>query len=60
EKQYGLEVLKAGEISAHPLNALELFPGGRTKFERTFLDQGQPCYEVIVKKPVLIDPSIFT
>jgi tRNA (guanine-N7-)-methyltransferase len=51
EKQYGLEVVKVGEISPHPVNGLELFPEGRTKFERTFLGKGQPCYELIVRKP---------
>ncbi|MFM8269045.1 MAG: tRNA (guanine(46)-N(7))-methyltransferase TrmB [Pseudomonadota bacterium] len=49
-QKYGLEVLRHGEISPHPLNALELFPKGRTKFEQSFLAQGQPCYELIVKK----------
>jgi tRNA G46 methylase TrmB len=49
-QKYGLEVLKFGEISPHPLNALELFPQGRTKFEQTFLAQKQPCYELIVRK----------
>lgn len=50
KEKYGLEVLKFGEVSPHPLNALELFPGGRTKFERSFLAAGQPCYELIVRK----------
>ncbi|NBV51034.1 hypothetical protein EBR78_07435 [bacterium] len=48
-QRYGLEVIKYGEISPHPLNALELFPEGRTKFERSFLASGQPCYELIVR-----------
>jgi len=50
KERYGLEVLKFGEVSSHPLNALEHFPEGRTKFERTFLSSGQPCYELIVRK----------
>jgi len=49
-KQYGLKVIKFGEVSAHPLNGLEFFPEGRSKFERTFLSQGQPCFELILQK----------
>lgn len=50
KERYGLEVLKFGEVSSHPLNALDYFPGGRTKFERSFLASGQPCHELIVRK----------
>jgi tRNA G46 methylase TrmB len=45
-------VLKYGAVSPHPLNGLELFPGGRTKFERSFLSDGQPCYELILEKQI--------
>jgi tRNA G46 methylase TrmB len=51
ESRYGLEVLAHGAISPNPYNDLEAFPGGRTKFERTFLEGGQPCYELVVRKP---------
>ena len=50
EKRLGLEVLKFGRISPHPVNGLDLFPEGRTKFEKTFLENGQPCFELIVKQ----------
>lgn len=50
KERFGLEVLKFGEVSAHPLNSLSFFPEGRTKFERSFLSSGQPCYELIVRK----------
>lgn len=48
--QYDLEVMKFGEVSPHPLNSVDLFPGGRTKFERSFLSSGQPCYELLLRK----------
>lgn len=49
-KKYGLNIIKFGEISPHPLNALEFFPNGRSKFEQTFLAENQPCYELIAQK----------
>lgn len=51
ETVYGLRVLVHGPIAPNPYNGLEYFPDGRTKFERTFLSQGQPCYELIVSRP---------
>ncbi len=51
EKSYGLKVLAFGEITPNAYNDLDKFEGGRTKFERTFLKSGQPCYELIVSKP---------
>lgn len=50
ESLYPLKTLVHGEIAPNPFNGLELFPNGRTKFERTFLAQGQPCYELISQK----------
>jgi tRNA (guanine-N7-)-methyltransferase len=47
ETFHNLETLVHGEIAVNPYNGLEHFPGGRTKFERTFLASGQPCYELI-------------
>ncbi|NBT57990.1 hypothetical protein EBT16_04315 [bacterium] len=49
-KKYGLKVIQYGEISPHPLNGLEFFPKGRTKFEQSFLTEKQPCYELILQK----------
>lgn len=48
--QYDLEVIKFGEVSPHPLNSVDLFPEGRTKFERSFLASRQPCYELLLRK----------
>jgi len=50
ESRYGMKVQVHGEISPNSYNDLGNFPGGRTKFERTFLGQGLPCYEVVVEK----------
>jgi len=50
ESHFEMNPLVHGEISPNPYNDLELFPGGRTKFEASFLGSGQPCYELIVKK----------
>lgn len=52
QKKSELKILKYGPISPHELNALHLFPEGRTKFERTFLSVGQPCYELILEKRI--------
>lgn len=49
EQKLGLKVLVHGEVSPNPYNEMEAYPQGRTKFERTFLAQGQPCYEVILQ-----------
>jgi tRNA G46 methylase TrmB len=49
-EKYGLHTLSYGEIRANPYNDLDKFPCGRSKFEHTFLANGQPCYEVIVTK----------
>lgn len=51
EKHHGMTVHAHGPIAPNPYNALDLFPGGRTKFERTFLASGQPCYELAVETP---------
>jgi release factor glutamine methyltransferase len=51
EHNFGFEILAHGAIAPNPHNALELFPEGRTKFERTFLGQGLPCFEVICRRP---------
>lgn len=52
EKAYGMQTLAVGQVTPNPYNDLENFPGGRTKFERNFLSQGQPCYELVVAKPL--------
>ena len=49
-KFYGLSPLVVGQVEPNAYNDLGNFPGGRTKFERSFLSQGQPCYELIVQK----------
>ena len=49
-KFYGLTPLAFGPVEPNAYNDLGSFPGGRTKFERSFLSQGQPCYELIVQK----------
>ncbi|MBI1859371.1 MAG: hypothetical protein HYR96_00440 [Deltaproteobacteria bacterium] len=48
--QYNLKGLAWGQITPNPYNHLDQFPQGRTKFEFTFLQSGQPCYELIVTK----------
>jgi len=48
--QFNLEVVKFGEVSPHPVNSVDLFPEGRTKFERSFLSSKQPCYELLLRK----------
>ncbi len=49
ENVYGLQVLVHGEVSPNPYNDLERFSGGRSKFERSFLESGQPCYELVAR-----------
>ena len=49
-EKYGLTPLAHGELAPNPYNDLDRFPGGRTKFESSFLTQGQPCYELVVRK----------
>lgn len=51
ESRYGLKILTHAEITPNAYNDLGNFPGGRTKFERTFLAAGNQCYEVVVEKP---------
>lgn len=46
ENHYQLKILSHGPILSLP----EPFTHGRTKFEKTFLQKGQPCYELIVQK----------
>lgn len=48
---YGFEQLVHGPVKPNAYNHLEDFPVGRTKFETHFLSTGQPCYELIVRKP---------
>jgi tRNA G46 methylase TrmB len=50
ESRYQMKVLVHGEITPNPYNDLASFPGGRTKFERSFLASGLPCFEVVVEK----------
>ena len=50
EQRHPLHTLKVGTISPNEWNGLEPFPTGRTKFERTFLGQGQPCYELVSRR----------
>lgn len=50
KEKYAFDVLSYGEVSPNPHNYLEFFPGGRTKFERSYLELGHPVYEVIVQK----------
>lgn len=51
EERLKLETLAYGPIAPNEWNGLLPFPEGRTKFERTFLAQGQPCYELICRRP---------
>lgn len=50
EKYHPLKTLAHGQISPNPYNELEKFEGGRTKFERSFLKNHQPCFELISMK----------
>ncbi len=50
KEHYKLEILAHGEIAPNPYNDFDLFPTGRTKFERDFLGRGLPCFELIVTK----------
>ncbi len=47
--QFSLQSLAHGPISPNPYNGLAEFPEGRTKFEKTFLQDTKPCYELISK-----------
>jgi len=49
---YDLETLVHGLLAPNPFNGFRL-TRGRTKFENQFLREGQPCYELVVKKPSL-------
>jgi tRNA (guanine-N7-)-methyltransferase len=51
EDVYGLEILAHGPIAPNPWNELGPTPTGRSKFERTFLAAGLPCYEVVARVP---------
>ncbi|MBI4403892.1 MAG: hypothetical protein HY537_07020 [Deltaproteobacteria bacterium] len=51
-KRYRLRTLSYGELTLNAYNDLEHFPQGRTKFEQTFLSNHQPCYELILEKPI--------
>lgn len=50
DKRFGMETLAHGPLSMNSYNALDIFPEGRTKFERTFRAEGQNCYELICRK----------
>lgn len=50
ESHYKMECLVHGEIAPNEYNGLSQFPNGRTKFERTFLEENHPCFELIVRK----------
>jgi tRNA G46 methylase TrmB len=50
ERFYQLRTLHCAALTPNPYNELDKFPGGRSKFERSFLAQGLPCYELIVQK----------
>lgn len=56
ERHHGMKVHEHGPIEPNPYNSLDLFPGGRTKFERTFLAAGQPCYELVAERGEEIRP----
>ncbi|MEZ4749725.1 MAG: hypothetical protein R3B54_03590 [Bdellovibrionota bacterium] len=51
DKKFSLRQLKKGVLTPHPLNFLDRFPSGRTKFESGFLSTQQPCFELLVEKP---------
>lgn len=51
EKVYGMRTLVHGEITPNEHNDLGRFDGGRTKFERSFLMNGLPCFELVAQKP---------
>jgi tRNA (guanine-N7-)-methyltransferase len=54
EMKYDLVPLIHGPLEPNAFNELAAFPGGRTKFETTFLQQGLPCYELIVEKKIAV------
>jgi len=49
EDVYGLEILAHGPIAPNEFNELAPTLEGRSKFERTFLAAGLPCYEVVAR-----------
>ena len=49
-EKYAFHVLHYGEVKENPENGMSAFPGGRTKFERTFIAQNHPVYELILRK----------
>lgn len=50
ETVFGMKILVHGEIAPNEYNELHRFSGGRTKFEREFLENGQPCYELVAQR----------
>ena len=56
---YDMNVLHHAELAPNPWNDLTLMPEGRTKFERNFLEEGQPCFEVIAEKPKNYQTPLF-
>lgn len=49
-KKYNFKTVEQGELRANPYNNLAEFPSGRTKFEASFLELNQKCYELVVQK----------
>lgn len=47
---FKMETLVHGPIAPNAYNDLDGLPQGRTKFEQTFLKNGQPCHELVVRK----------
>lgn len=49
EEVYGLKVLVHGEIAPNAYNDMDRFNGPRTTFEKNFLSDGKPCFELIAQ-----------
>jgi tRNA (guanine-N7-)-methyltransferase len=50
EERYEMKTLSHGLLKPNGYNDLDKFPKGRSKFEASFMEQGQPCFELICKK----------
>lgn len=48
--KYALQVDSHGALKPNAFNFLEFFPEGRTKFEKSFLSEGHPTFELITTK----------
>ena len=53
--RFGMQNLAQGPVGNNPFNGLSHFEGGRTKFERTFLQGGLPCFELVVQRTESLD-----